>query len=218
MIASAMHRLRQCLGVIAPVTVMHRNGNRGDSLDDIISEELAFEAYRNGNYKVASRTLSALADQGNVEALLALAWINESGAMGAIDPELAKLFYKRAANLGSCDASYRLGRILRKSNDLSGALAAFERGAKQDHLPSISALGLLMVRTASNSDQTRVGMRWLSDAADRGHFFAKKEMLILGLENTNSFLRQLIILTKMVQLGILYRIERYRNIYSLRTL
>ena len=49
---------------------------------EIISEELAFEAYRNANYKYALPTLSALADQVNVEAMLALGWINESGAIG----------------------------------------------------------------------------------------------------------------------------------------
>jgi TPR repeat protein len=183
-------------------------------LEDIFSKNLAFEAYRNGKYQDALPTLSALADQGDVDALLALAWVNESGATGSQNLELAKLCYQRAADLGSSDALYRLGRILRKSNDLPGALAAFERGAKQEYLPCISALGTLLVRTASNPDQTRVGMRWLNDAAARGHFFARKEILKLDLEIEYSFSKLLRISLGMILLGIGYNIERRMNKYS----
>ena len=151
-------------------------------------------------------------------ALVQFEWINESGAIGAKNLELAKIYYQRAADSGSCDALYRLGRILRKSDDLLGALAAFERGAKQEYLPCISALGILMVRTAANPDQIRDGMRWLTDAAARGHFFARKEVLSLDFENKNSPYKNLYILVRMILLGIEYRIERRRNNYSLRIL
>jgi TPR repeat protein len=187
-------------------------------LVDIIPEKIAFEAYRDGKYNDALPTLSALADKGDVEALLALGWIYEAGAAGTQNLELAKLCYQRAADSGSCDALYRLGRILRKSNDLRGALGAFERGAKQEYLPCISALGLLMIRTAVNPNQTRDGMRWLTDAATRGHFFARKEILMLEFENESSFIKQIKILVKVICLGIRYKVERRKNKYSVKVL
>lgn len=179
---------------------------------------MAFEAYRNGKYKDALPTLSAWADQGDVDALLCLGWINEAGAAGAHNLELAKFFYQRAADSGSGDASYRLGRIFRKSNDLRAALLAFERGAQQEYLPCIFALGLLMIKIAENPDQARDGMRWLTDAAARGHFFARQKMLELEIESQSSFLKQLKILTKMFCLGIEYQVERRKNKYSLKVL
>ena len=85
---------------------------------------------------------------------------------------------------------------MRKSDDIPGALAAFERGAKQEYLPCISALGILMVRTAANPDQIRDGMRWFTDAAARGHFFARREVLNLDFENENLLLGKLHIMLK----------------------
>ncbi len=183
-----------------------------------MSKELVFEAFRSGRYKDAVPALSVLADLDDVNALLALAWLNETGMSGAQNLEVAKTLYQRAGEGGSSDAWYRLGRIFKKSNDLHAALVTFKRGADQNYLPCISALGLLMIRTAQNQDQMSEGMRWLTEAAEQGHFFARKKILDLKLENENSLFVLLNILAKVIRLGIEYRIEIMKNKYSPKVL
>lgn len=185
---------------------------------EILSAEQAFEAYGKGNFRAAFPALTALADQGNVEALVPLAWMNETGAVGEADLSLARRLYQRAADAGSCDALYRLGRILKKSRNLPAVRAVFERGALQDHLPCISALGILLVETAENPDQAEQGMRWLTVAADRGHIFARRLMLLIKARNETSIRKVLGILAKIFWLKLEYVIERRKDAYSLKIL
>ena len=176
-------------------------------MESLTSKALVFEAFGNDRYKDAVPALSALADLDDVDALLALAWLHETGTAGEQNLEVAKTLYQRAGEAGSSDAWYRLGRIFKKSNDLHAALVAFKRGANQNYLPCISALGLLMIRTAQDQDQMSEGMRWLTEAADQGHFFARKKILDLKLENESSLFGLLKIVAEAMPLGIRARSE-----------
>ena len=177
-------------------------------------DQMPSSAYANGRYKEELPLLYELAKQDNVEALLLVAWTNETGAAGENDTEKAIISYRRAADLGSCDALYRLGRIFEKSDDMECALKVFEAGASQDHLPCISALGLLLLKSSESPEKTRIGMDWLNRAADRGHIFARKKLIFLRLEETNSLVFVLCSFVTLTLLRLEYLFERKRDKYS----
>lgn len=184
-----------------------------DSLD-----KQASSAYTKGKYKEALPLLSELAKQDNVAVLLAVAWINETGAAGEKNTKDAINYYRRAADLGSCDALYRLGRIFEKSNDFGDTFKVFEQGALQEHLPCISALGLLMLRLSNNPEEIKIGMHWLNYAADRGHIFARKQIICRKYKNTNSFRDVLWMFFRLTLLQFEYFIEKMKDKHSVKIL
>lgn len=182
------------------------------------TKQLAYEAYAHGKYRAALPLLVPLANQDDVDALLAVAWINETGVAGPSDLEYAKRCYLRAADLGSCNALYRLGRLLREENDLRGAIVAFERGAKQDYLPCMSALGLLLIRVSESREQKEAAMICLSEAAGRGHYYAKKGVVFYRIKETNTYVQLFKLSIEYFSLTIACSVERIRNRHSLKIL
>jgi len=193
---------------------------KGPELTVVESSASAWEAYGQKRYKDALPLLTSLADQGDVDALIAVGWINKTGAGGVRDLEFAKLCYRRAADLGSLDALYRLGVVLSRSNDVREALLVFERGAEQGHLPCISALGMEMIRAARSPEETKIGMKWLNDAADRGHLRARAKVVALRMEEEinrgedASLLKLLKLAPKLISIKVEYYIERKSNKFS----
>ncbi len=183
-------------------------------LKAVDSSASAFEAYEQGRYKEALPLLTSAADRGDVAALLAVGWINETGASGAQDLEFAKVCYRRAAELGSLDALYRLGRILKESDDAKAALSVFEQGAEQQHLPCISALGHLMLNVSKSTQETEIGMKYLNDAASRGHFYARGKLVVLEMEKEDSIFQLLRLLKQLFIIRIERFVERRTNRYS----
>lgn len=187
---------------------------KGSFLAVIDSPDSAFDAFGKGNFKEALPFLMALADADDVHALSAVAWMNETGAGTPRNLEFAKLCYERAVDLGSADAMYRLGRVLCEADDLDGALAMFGRGAAQEHLPSMSALGMLLVKVAKTAEETRIGMKWLHEAADRGHLYAKKKIVSLKLEESDSIIFALRMTAELIKLRYKCMVKRRKDKYS----
>jgi uncharacterized protein len=93
-------------------------------------ELLAFQAMESRAYEDAVGLLRPLAERNSAYALLALGWIYERGATGSPSEDAARSFYEQAAALGSATACLYLGRLLWRRDDVTGARAAYERGAE----------------------------------------------------------------------------------------
>ena len=174
-------------------------------------EEKAFVAYGKGNYREAMPALSKLAEKGDTHALLAVAWMNEVGAVDDCNIERAQILYRRAADAGSTDALHRLGRLLQKLNDRAGAIEAFERGAIAGHLPSISSLGTILTEAPEKQEDTDTGLFWLNTASERGHLFAKRKLIQFQKKNTKSLLKKMILNIQFVFLSFEYFGEYFRD-------
>jgi TPR repeat protein len=96
-------------------------------------EQHAARALEAGNYEEAARILRSLAERNSQYALLSLGWIYETGAIGDLDKERARLYYERAAAEGSASACLYLGRLLLGNGEDKEARVAFEAGAKLDN-------------------------------------------------------------------------------------
>lgn len=93
-------------------------------------EYVAGQAVEARNYSEAVRLLRPLAERNSQYALLTLAWIYESGAIGSPDKNAARALYEQAAISGSAAAYRYLGWLLVRGGQEAEALSAFERGAR----------------------------------------------------------------------------------------
>jgi len=78
---------------------------------------------------------------------------------------------------------------------------------------------MLMIRNSKSAEETEIGMRWLNDAADRGHFYARSKLVFLKLEDLKkeespriSYAFRLI--ANLIAIKIEIYAERKRNKYS----
>jgi TPR repeat protein len=93
-------------------------------------EYVAGQAMEAGAYHEAVPLLLPLAERNSRYALLALAWIYESGVTGNPDKDAARELYEQAAINGSVSAYRYLGWLLYREGQRTEALSAFERGAQ----------------------------------------------------------------------------------------
>ncbi len=174
-------------------------------------EEKAFAAYQKGQYEYALPILSRLADKGDIHALLAVAWMNENGAIDGSSLEKARLLYQKAADAGSIDAVHRLGRLLQNSNDRNGAREAYERGAREGHLPCMSSLGTLLIEQPEELGDMEKGVTWLEAAADGGHLFARRKLIKMESSISTSFSKKMALNYELLFLTVKYFKEYFSN-------
>lgn len=92
----------------------------------LVLNNAAFQNYRGEklyseqNYGAALKQLGKAADKGNVDALLKLGRMYETGTGATQDQEKALEFYRRAMKLGSADAETRYDSLRRYMEDPSG--------------------------------------------------------------------------------------------------
>ena len=164
------------------------------------AEDLAFEAYDKGNYEDAYPVLSRLAEEGDVQSLLAVGWMCETGAVHIPDPETARKYYQRAADSGSADAINRLGRLLLSEGYVVQARSTFELGAERGITSCMYHLGRVLLRNPTNENDAENGIKCLEKAANRGHLFAKRQILSIKWSSTNSIFTRSFIFLKVVLL------------------
>ena len=91
--------------------------------------------YEEQNYGTALKQFEKAADKGNVDALLKLGMMYETGTGGKQDLEKALEFYRRAIKLGSADAERRYDSLKRSMEDPSaGYCAPRPEGASDEEM------------------------------------------------------------------------------------
>lgn len=170
-------------------------------LADFVDDQLARKAMAEGDYAEAVRLLRPLSDR-NPECAVALGWIYETGAAGTVDEGAARSFYERATAHGSASAYFELGRFLQLQREDASARAAFEAGAGQGHLPSMSRLGTMLIEGVGGPTDVEAGTAWIAKAAARGHIFARRKLLSTKARGTRSLFTKVAVAVKIVALGI----------------
>jgi uncharacterized protein len=163
-------------------------------------EQLAAKAIEERNYAEAACLLQPLVEHNSEYALLSLGWIYETGATGPVDKKTARFYYELAANQGSADAYYELGRLHSSNSEESLARIAFEAGAERSNIPCMSRLGEMMVKGRGGSIDIAMGTEWLVNAAKQGHIFAQRSLLDIEENNAKSLFEKLSVKRKIVSL------------------
>ncbi|HEX4735970.1 MAG TPA: tetratricopeptide repeat protein [Allosphingosinicella sp.] len=167
-------------------------------LNDSAEEQLADQAIKKGDYEEALCLLRPLAERNSANALLALGWICETGAIGAPDKDAARSYYERAAVEGGGSAYHELGRLLSGQGQASEARVAFQAGAECGDIPCMARLGRMMVEGRGGPEDIAAGSAWLGKAAAQGHVFARRILLGIELSNARSIFRKLFVRMKIL--------------------
>lgn len=139
-------------------------------------EARAAHAMEKGAYSEAFRLLQPLVERDSAYAFASLGWLYETGAIGVPDENAARVFYQRAAALGSSYACLNLGWLLAGQGQDSLAQAAFQRGAELGDDQCRSALQRLI----ANRDERR------ADEAINEQRFEEAATLLRPLAEQNS--------------------------------
>lgn len=99
-------KMRRTLILMTIVVLASTQGAAGNDM------ARAWEAYDGGDYQTARSIWLAQAQDGDSEAMVALAGLAETGADGPADHAEARRLYRSAANLGNADAMQNLGVML----------------------------------------------------------------------------------------------------------
>lgn len=159
---------------------------------EIRIENLAAKAIKAENYSEARHLLEPLLDSGSEYALTTLGWMHEAGKGVPQNRKEAALYYERAAKLGCLDAFNSLGRVLRNDGELTNARNAFKQGAELGNLGSMSWLGFMMFWGEGGAKDDQNGMKLLTEAAEKGHFVARGQLLMIERKKSKSIFRYII--------------------------
>lgn len=135
-------------------------------------------AYDAGNFEQAFGLYRAIAEAGNTEAQVFVAWMLTEGVGCKVDESAAEAFYERAAALGSVLGSFCHGRWLTRAGDHAGAYRMYLIGARANYPPSLFRVGYSLVRGMGVSPDQKKGYSFLTEAALRGHVFALREIAV----------------------------------------
>jgi uncharacterized protein len=128
-----------------------------------------------GHLDPALEKFAKFAARGSETAMLYLGWIYSKGAGVQTDTVKAEAWFRRAAQNGSLDAQYYLGRHLVSSGDTANGMECL-RKASADYIPAQYELGMLLFNSRNSDGDRKRGLLLLKAAARKGHVFAKREL------------------------------------------
>jgi uncharacterized protein len=127
----------------------------------------AFNAYQN------------LAIAGDPQCQVFLGWMYHEGLGTARDKDQARVWFEKAASLGSKEGAFYCGRFAASQGRHEEAVTWFRKAASQEYGPALLWLGLAYVRGHGVQPDIVKGVSFLERAAKTGHFFAKRELALL---------------------------------------
>ena len=163
-------------------------------------EKDAFSPYLRGEYREAFPVLKELADEGDVDALLAVGWMQECGLGTERDISKAYENYKIAHEIGSLDATHRLGLLLVSEGKQEEAKSVLESGANRNSLSCMLQLGILLLNNPSSGADVDKGWSFIERSADLGNIFAKRKWWSFQWNSSNSIFARFHLLIDLIPL------------------
>lgn len=135
----------------------------GDAEAQFVLGHLADPAYneKTGNKEVAIRWYRKAADQGNVEAMVRLAWALMDGDGNS--QEIIKL-YRKAAGAGHPVAQHQMGYF----SDGAESIAWYRKAAAQGYRSSLATLGQFYLRGTNVPKDDVEALKWFKLAMEQG--------------------------------------------------
>ena len=186
------NKLRESLEIIDKGMKIDNNEDVNDltNLKSIVLDKIAFKEMERKNYKEAFDILQSQIQPESEYTLATLGWLYNTGVAGIKDNNLARLYCRRASELGSIDAHFQIGMIELSQNNNEAARTVFQEGARLEHLPSISKLAEMMIEGKGGPIEVGPGVELLISCAERGHILSKVRLLRIEInEGHNAFIK-----------------------------
>jgi TPR repeat protein len=164
-------------------------------------------------YDAALELYRSLANDGYVQAQQFLGWMYARGQGTAVDYTQALHWLEKAASQGSVKAMFFAGRVLTESGRHAEALKHYRAAESHDYAPALYRLGVMYRRAQGVPPDRALALTYLSRAANKGHFYARRELAIDDLANAlpSAKLRGLVAFAKLLPISIRMHL---RNRYS----
>ncbi len=153
--------------------------------------EEAAKSYNEGNFKFAYDKYLELAEQGNGESQVFVGWMLDKGIGINRNTELAKYWFKRAADLGSAQGAFYYSLHLIQHENYEEAFNWITKAASKGDVPSIFRLGHMYVHGRGTKTDLKKGLYYLKIAAKQGNIYAKRELAVLDMQGRRGLLRKI---------------------------
>ncbi len=148
--------------------------------------------YDSKQFETSYAAYTELARRGYIACYVFLGMMNLEGKGTQQDSSLALDWFKKAADVGSAEASYYCARLLEKTGRTEEGIKYLRTSASQAYAPAMCRLGKKLmtgcVVIPKNLENART---LLLQAASSGNVFAKREVARLLTDRGNSALTQI---------------------------
>lgn len=177
-------------------------------------EAQVVELLRLKKYESAALVLQPMAEKENPYALLSLGWLYDSGYLGKKDIALAKFYYQKAADLGIGAGCFELARLLYDESDFYASRIIFAKGVETGNIQCLAWYGAMMADGEGGVVDHKNAYVVLKAAADRGQLLAKRKLLSIELNSTNSIFQRFVLHAKIFLLSLVTVYDTLRDPYS----
>jgi TPR repeat protein len=125
------------------------------------------------------KKLENYAADGSVQSMVYLGFAYQGGLVVERDWEKAELWYRRAADRGSIDASFRLATLLIERKQYNQARALLDGLAAKEFAPALYTLGQLYAGGRGIGKNIDLSRELWSRAAQAGHLPSKRNLSFL---------------------------------------
>lgn len=142
------------------------------------TQDTGLLAYQNGDYTTAFNEWLVLAQSENAQACHNIAMLYEAGQGVEYNPELAKQWCEKAAQLGLATAQHHLGYMLLES-DPTAAIHSWEQAAEQGLADAQYDLASQYMLGEIIPQDNDLAADWYETAAMQGHIAAQFNLGVL---------------------------------------
>lgn len=132
--------------------------------------EEALDARKRGDFATAHKSLTVLAEAGNMDAVLVLARMYDTGEGGRQNDSLAWSWYQRAAMTGREEAMFRVGEFFESGRGIPAspkdAAEWFEKAAKKGHVGAMAKAGRIFALGIGVQPDVPKAVPWLLRAQE----------------------------------------------------
>ncbi|MFA0810869.1 tetratricopeptide repeat protein [Microbulbifer epialgicus] len=136
----------------------------------------AYNCYEKGQYEEAFAQYKNLAEQGNVDCQIFVAWMYQKGLGIEENQDEALKWYKQAAELGSEEGQFYLAKWHLKNRDNKAAFECFKRSSMNDYSPALYRLGWIYENGKGIGVDKNKALLYYERSADLGHVFALRNL------------------------------------------
>ncbi|MEP3224336.1 MAG: hypothetical protein ABJO01_00040 [Parasphingorhabdus sp.] len=137
-------------------------------------------------YQDAFGLLLPIADNGSEFTLMTLGWLLSNDVIAENNNHTAMEYHYRAARKGNRQAFIAYGKLLLDEGLASEALMIFEEGAELGSFACKYWLGSMLIDGNGGVADEPSGVSWLKQAADSGHLYAQRDLLVFEFRKEQS--------------------------------
>jgi len=145
--------------------------------------------FNSQRFEEARAIYADLAASGDVRSQVFLGWMYLRGTGAARDLQAAAQYFEAAANLGSKEGAFYLGRLYAQDHHYSEARKWFERASASEYGPALFWLGHIYQRGLGTDTDLNRAAHYYERAARQGNLFARRNLAVLMIRGAFGYLK-----------------------------